>query len=52
MKLSCQFIQDPEQEIEFQFFEETNQLVKPLIKERDTVYEHLHICLNYIYLLV
>nr|YP_010575477.1 RNA polymerase beta subunit [Corydalis platycarpa]UZM11152.1 RNA polymerase beta subunit [Corydalis platycarpa]WDA93244.1 RNA polymerase beta subunit [Corydalis platycarpa] len=34
-------IEDPEQETEFQFFVETYQLVEPLIKERDAVYESL-----------
>nr|DBA09687.1 TPA_asm: RNA polymerase beta subunit [Corydalis solida] len=34
-------IEDPNQEIEFQFFVETYQLVEPLIKERDAVYESL-----------
>nr|YP_010712216.1 RNA polymerase beta subunit [Corydalis ternata]UGO88508.1 RNA polymerase beta subunit [Corydalis ternata]WDA92871.1 RNA polymerase beta subunit [Corydalis ternata] len=32
-------IEDTDQEIEFQFFVETYQLVEPLIKERDAVYE-------------
>nr|YP_009433510.1 RNA polymerase beta subunit [Euonymus schensianus]YP_010353594.1 RNA polymerase beta subunit [Euonymus macropterus]YP_010353681.1 RNA polymerase beta subunit [Euonymus oxyphyllus]YP_010353768.1 RNA polymerase beta subunit [Euonymus sachalinensis]ATD85422.1 RNA polymerase beta subunit [Euonymus schensianus]UOF75213.1 RNA polymerase beta subunit [Euonymus macropterus]UOF75300.1 RNA polymerase beta subunit [Euonymus oxyphyllus]UOF75387.1 RNA polymerase beta subunit [Euonymus sachalinensis] len=32
-------IEDTEQEIEFQLFAETYQLVEPLIKERDAVYE-------------
>nr|YP_010474839.1 RNA polymerase beta subunit [Corydalis decumbens]UVH69126.1 RNA polymerase beta subunit [Corydalis decumbens] len=32
-------IEDIDQEIEFQFFVETYQLVEPLIKERDAVYE-------------
>nr|YP_010457519.1 RNA polymerase beta subunit [Microtropis osmanthoides]UUA68789.1 RNA polymerase beta subunit [Microtropis osmanthoides] len=32
-------IEDTEQEIEFQLFVETYQLVEPLIKERDAVYE-------------
>nr|YP_010447721.1 RNA polymerase beta subunit [Corydalis yanhusuo]USR67234.1 RNA polymerase beta subunit [Corydalis yanhusuo]DBA09876.1 TPA_asm: RNA polymerase beta subunit [Corydalis yanhusuo] len=34
-------IEDPDQETEFQFFVETYQLVEPLIKERDAVYESL-----------
>nr|KJB32333.1 hypothetical protein B456_005G236000 [Gossypium raimondii] len=34
-------IEDTEQEIEFQLFVETYQLVEPLIKERDIVYESL-----------
>ncbi|KAG4204633.1 hypothetical protein ERO13_A04G053721v2, partial [Gossypium hirsutum] len=34
-------IEDTEQEIEFQLFVETYQLVEPLIKERDAVYESL-----------
>nr|YP_009568944.1 RNA polymerase beta subunit [Physena sessiliflora]YP_009569477.1 RNA polymerase beta subunit [Physena madagascariensis]QBC68862.1 RNA polymerase beta subunit [Physena madagascariensis]QBC68938.1 RNA polymerase beta subunit [Physena sessiliflora] len=34
-------IEDPKQEIEFQLFAETYQLVEPLIKERDAVYESL-----------
>nr|YP_010475576.1 RNA polymerase beta subunit [Corydalis livida]UVH69863.1 RNA polymerase beta subunit [Corydalis livida] len=34
-------IEDTDQEIEFQFFVETYQLVEPLIKERDAVYESL-----------
>ncbi|KAG4161004.1 hypothetical protein ERO13_D01G029500v2 [Gossypium hirsutum] len=34
-------IEDTEQEIEFQLFVETYQLVEPLIKERDVVYESL-----------
>nr|YP_010711217.1 RNA polymerase beta subunit [Corydalis remota]YP_010711311.1 RNA polymerase beta subunit [Corydalis hallaisanensis]YP_010711965.1 RNA polymerase beta subunit [Corydalis ohii]YP_010712306.1 RNA polymerase beta subunit [Corydalis namdoensis]YP_010712400.1 RNA polymerase beta subunit [Corydalis alata]YP_010712495.1 RNA polymerase beta subunit [Corydalis humilis]YP_010712589.1 RNA polymerase beta subunit [Corydalis grandicalyx]YP_010712683.1 RNA polymerase beta subunit [Corydalis misandra]WD len=34
-------IEDPDQEIEFQFFVERYQLVEPLIKERDAVYESL-----------
>nr|YP_009758407.1 RNA polymerase beta subunit [Salacia amplifolia]QIN90213.1 RNA polymerase beta subunit [Salacia amplifolia] len=32
-------IEDTEQEIEFQLFAETYQLVEPLIKERDAIYE-------------
>lgn len=36
-----QKIEDRDQEIEFQFFVETYQLVEPLIKERDAVYESL-----------
>ena len=32
-------IEDTDQEIEFQLFVETYQLVEPLIKERDAVYE-------------
>nr|YP_009532141.1 RNA polymerase beta subunit [Lamprocapnos spectabilis]AYA29251.1 RNA polymerase beta subunit [Lamprocapnos spectabilis] len=34
-------IEDTDQETEFQFFVETYQLVEPLIKERDAVYESL-----------
>uniref|UniRef100_UPI0030FEB8F1 RNA polymerase beta subunit n=1 Tax=Zippelia begoniifolia TaxID=126646 RepID=UPI0030FEB8F1 len=34
-------IEDTDQEIEFQLFVETYQLVEPLIKERDAVYESL-----------
>ena len=34
-------IEDRDQEIEFQLFVETYQLVEPLIKERDAVYEAL-----------
>ncbi|XP_062170390.1 DNA-directed RNA polymerase subunit beta-like [Alnus glutinosa] len=34
-------IEDKNQEIEFKFFVETYQLVEPLIKERDAVYESL-----------
>nr|YP_010475482.1 RNA polymerase beta subunit [Corydalis mucronata]UVH69769.1 RNA polymerase beta subunit [Corydalis mucronata] len=34
-------IEDPDQETEFQFFVETYQLIEPLIKERDAVYESL-----------
>jgi DNA-directed RNA polymerase subunit beta len=34
-------IEDTNQEIEFKFFVETYQLVEPLIKERDAVYESL-----------
>ena len=34
-------IEDRDQEIEFQLFVETYQLVEPLIKERDAVYESL-----------
>jgi DNA-directed RNA polymerase subunit beta len=34
-------IEDPDEEIEFQLFAETYQLVDPLIKERDAVYESL-----------
>nr|AIY56222.1 RNA polymerase beta subunit [Neuwiedia zollingeri var. singapureana] len=34
-------IEDRDQEIEFQLFVETYQLVQPLIKERDAVYESL-----------
>jgi DNA-directed RNA polymerase subunit beta len=34
-------IEDTNQEIEFQLFVETYQLVEPLIKERDVVYELL-----------
>nr|YP_010474021.1 RNA polymerase beta subunit [Corydalis crispa]UVH68234.1 RNA polymerase beta subunit [Corydalis crispa] len=34
-------IEDPDQETAFQFFGETYQLVEPLIKERDAVYESL-----------
>nr|YP_010428085.1 RNA polymerase beta subunit [Gyrinops vidalii]USN93487.1 RNA polymerase beta subunit [Gyrinops vidalii] len=34
-------IEDTDQEIEFQVFVETYQLVEPLIKERDAVYESL-----------
>nr|YP_010214337.1 RNA polymerase beta subunit [Loranthus kaoi]YP_010214532.1 RNA polymerase beta subunit [Loranthus odoratus]UBN07867.1 RNA polymerase beta subunit [Loranthus delavayi]UBN08192.1 RNA polymerase beta subunit [Loranthus kaoi]UBN08387.1 RNA polymerase beta subunit [Loranthus odoratus] len=34
-------IKDADQEIEFQLFVETYQLVEPLIKERDAVYESL-----------
>ena len=34
-------IEDTDQEIEFQLFAETYQLVEPLIKERDAVYESL-----------
>ncbi|KAB2061834.1 hypothetical protein ES319_A10G112500v1 [Gossypium barbadense] len=34
-------IEDTKQEIEFQLFVETYQLVEPLIKERDAVYESL-----------
>nr|YP_010214732.1 RNA polymerase beta subunit [Nuytsia floribunda]UBN08652.1 RNA polymerase beta subunit [Nuytsia floribunda] len=34
-------IEDADQEIEFQLFVETYQLVEPLIKERDAVYESL-----------
>jgi DNA-directed RNA polymerase subunit beta len=34
-------IEDTNQEIEFQLFVETYQLVEPLIKERDVVYESL-----------
>nr|UDN41383.1 RNA polymerase beta subunit [Abrophyllum ornans] len=34
-------IEDPDQEIEFQLFVETYQLVEPLIKERDAVYKSL-----------
>ncbi|TYJ38615.1 hypothetical protein E1A91_A04G003900v1, partial [Gossypium mustelinum] len=34
-------MEDTEQEIEFQLFVETYQLVEPLIKERDAVYESL-----------
>ena len=34
-------IEDPDQEIEFQLFAETYQLVEPLIKEKDAVYESL-----------
>ncbi|KAM3357009.1 hypothetical protein P3S68_023723 [Capsicum galapagoense] len=34
-------IEDTDQEIEFQLFVETYQLVEPLIKERDVVYESL-----------
>ena len=34
-------IEDTDQEIEFQLFGETYQLVEPLIKERDAVYESL-----------
>nr|YP_010845870.1 RNA polymerase beta subunit [Spathoglottis aurea]WES13699.1 RNA polymerase beta subunit [Spathoglottis aurea] len=36
-----QKIEDRDQEIEFQLFVETYQLVEPLIKERDAVYESL-----------
>nr|QYK18717.1 RNA polymerase beta subunit [Stelis grandiflora] len=36
-----QKIEDRDQEIEFQLFAETYQLVEPLIKERDAVYESL-----------
>nr|YP_009670962.1 RNA polymerase beta subunit [Passiflora arbelaezii]QCX30239.1 RNA polymerase beta subunit [Passiflora arbelaezii] len=36
-----QKIEDTDQEIEFQLFVETSQLVEPLIKERDAVYESL-----------
>nr|YP_010702903.1 RNA polymerase beta subunit [Campanula carpatica]WCO10183.1 RNA polymerase beta subunit [Campanula carpatica] len=34
-------IEDPDQKMEFQLFMETYQLVEPLIKERDAVYESL-----------
>ena len=34
-------IEDTDQEIEFQLFVETYQLVEPVIKERDAVYESL-----------
>nr|YP_010007314.1 RNA polymerase beta subunit [Passiflora vespertilio]QNR06157.1 RNA polymerase beta subunit [Passiflora vespertilio] len=34
-------IEDPDQEMEFQLFVETYQLLEPLIKERDAVYESL-----------
>nr|QVX28821.1 RNA polymerase beta subunit [Ctenodon histrix] len=34
-------IEDPDQEMEFQLFAETYQLVEPLIKEKDAVYESL-----------
>nr|YP_009771247.1 RNA polymerase beta subunit [Smithia erubescens]QIT01949.1 RNA polymerase beta subunit [Smithia erubescens] len=34
-------IEDPDQEIEFQLFAETYQLVEPLIQEKDAVYESL-----------
>nr|QNR05209.1 RNA polymerase beta subunit [Passiflora suberosa] len=34
-------IEDPDQKMEFQLFEERYQLVEPLIKERDAVYESL-----------
>nr|QOU09661.1 RNA polymerase beta subunit [Nymphaea jamesoniana] len=34
-------IEDTDQEIEFQLFEESYQLVEPLIKERDAVYESI-----------
>nr|YP_010581676.1 RNA polymerase beta subunit [Cymbaria mongolica]URT60412.2 RNA polymerase beta subunit [Cymbaria mongolica] len=34
-------IEDPDHEIEFQLFEERYQLVEPLIKERNAVYESL-----------
>uniref|UniRef100_UPI00315CC5F8 RNA polymerase beta subunit n=1 Tax=Pyrola atropurpurea TaxID=642525 RepID=UPI00315CC5F8 len=34
-------MEDPDQEIEFQLFAETYQLVEPLIKERDAVYKSL-----------
>nr|YP_009994522.1 RNA polymerase beta subunit [Cuscuta pedicellata]QNP08601.1 RNA polymerase beta subunit [Cuscuta pedicellata] len=36
-----QKIEDLDQEIEFQLFVETSQLVEPLIKERDAVYDSL-----------
>nr|ATG24873.1 RNA polymerase beta subunit [Lobelia heterophylla subsp. heterophylla] len=34
-------IEDPDQKLEFLLFAETSQLVEPLIKERDAVYESL-----------
>jgi len=37
----CRFIDQGLTEIEFQLFVETYQLVEPLIKERDDVYESL-----------
>nr|UDZ61129.1 RNA polymerase beta subunit [Helanthium bolivianum]UDZ61130.1 RNA polymerase beta subunit [Helanthium tenellum] len=37
-------IEDPDHKMEFQLFGETYQLVEPLIKERDAVYELLTYC--------
>ena len=34
-------MKDINQDIEFQFFVETYQLIEPVIKERDTIYESL-----------